>query len=267
MKHLSSLFFLFICSFLLIQDVRSAQLGHVPINASRAMSEVTRKEVSDISAIGEHASNEGKIAFFVDADEVLFTSTVTAGEVSLVRLYQDLEGLFSVIRQKGHLVYIMTYNTAAEIRRKLKAVNLPELYFNGILSCEMQGDLMTAKGDLLRRFVKQSGEVQTAVFIDNFPPFVENVENVARELGITLYSYLATGYIPTYHNYVYHCLCTIDGELGAGKDVSSKLNRIQKSLEKYELDLSKFKQKFPTFEKFKAWANQVGLIWPYLTYL
>lgn len=267
MKHLLSLVLLFITITGSILDVRSA-VPSVAVGEILSKSSIYRQEVKDISALQTHAESSDPKVFFVDADEVLFTSEVNeSGKVSYVRLYAHLETLLSQIRQNGHRVYIMTYNKAEEIRRKLAAVELAENYFDGILSCEMQGNVMTAKGELLKKFVEQNAPVPVAVFIDNFPPFVENVEQVASDLGITLYSYLSTGYIDIYHAYVYHYLQEIQSGLKEGKDVTEKINRIQKSLEKYKIDLSSFKETFPTYENFKAWADGTKLIWPYLTYL
>lgn len=267
MKHLLSFAVLFTTITGSIQDVRSAAQFDAE-NAVTLNFNIHRQEVVDISAIRDHVTTPGKKMFFIDADEVLFTSAVSEdGTVSLVPLYPDLGGLLSEIRRNGHKAYIMTYNKAEEISRKLIAVGLSDSYFDGILSCEMQGDLMTAKGDLLKSFVERNGPVPVAVFIDNFPPFVKNVEQVASELGIKLYSYLCTGYIDLYHAYVYHYLQEIADELKNGKDVSEKTKRIQGSLEKYEIDLSSFKETYPTYESFKAWADEKKLIWPYLTYL
>lgn len=269
MKHLLSLILPFITFGASIHDVRSAELDAIDTEAqAKSKSSIIRAEVKDISALQTHAESTDSKVFFIDADEVLFTSAVDkSGKVSYVRLYDHLETLLSQMRQNGHRVFIMTYNTADEIRRKLAAVGLAENYFDGILSCEMQGDVMTAKGDLLKRFVEQNGPVPVAVFIDNFPPFVKNVEQVASELGITLYSYLSTGYIDFYHAYVYHHLQEIQAGLKEGKDVTAKVDRIQESLKKYKIDLSSFKDAFPTYESFKAWADENKLIWPYLTYL
>lgn len=269
MKQLLSLLFLLITIGSSIHEVRSSKLevinSEVP---DKSIETFIRNEVKDISALHPIAENKDPMVFFVDADEVLFTSAVDEnGNVSYVRLYDQLEGLLSQIRQNGHRVFIMTYNTADEIRRKLAAVKLEENYFDGILSCEMKGDVMTAKGDLLKRFVNDNQPVQNAVFIDNFPPFVENVEKVAVELGIRLYSFLSTGYIDIYHAYVYHYLQEMQVGLKEGKDVSEKVTRIQKSLDKHKIDIHAFKERFPNYSDFKAWAESVKLIWPYLTYL
>jgi hypothetical protein len=271
MKHLFS-FFIFIFSIVgYIQDVHSSQIDQNHHRVSATESKVKREVVKDISSLQPHAESNDRKIFFLDADEVLFTSAVDEnGKVSYVRLYNDLEKLLSMMRHNGHQVFIMTYNKAEEIKRKLAAVNLEESYFNGILSCEMQGDIMTAKGDLLQKFVNNNTTpVSTAVFIDNFPPFVENVETVADKLGITLYSYLSIGYIDIYHRYVYHYLNELQSGLGADKNeaVTEKVKRIQKSLSKYEIDIHNFKSQFSTFEQFKAWAEETKLIWPYLTYL
>jgi hypothetical protein len=271
MKHLFS-FFIFIFSIVAyIQDVHSSQLDQNLSRVSASESKVKREVVMDISSLQPHAESKDQKFFFLDADEVLFTSAVDeSGKVAYVRLYNDLEKLLSIMRQNNHQVFIMTYNKAEEIKRKLAAVNLEESYFNGILSCEMQGDILTAKGDLLQKFVNNNTTaVSTAVFIDNFPPFVKNVETVADKLGITLYSYLSIGYIDIYHRYVYHYLNELQSGLSADKKeaVTEKVKRIEKSLNKYEIDIHNFKAQFSTFDQFKVWADKVELIWPYLTYL
>lgn len=230
---------------------------------------VNRKNVLDISAIKIHAESIEKIAFFIDADEVLFTTSIVNGIPTLVRLYDDLEGVFSEIRKQGHQIYILTYNKAAEIRRKLVAVKLDEKYFDGILSCEMQGDILTSKGTLLRKFVKETNnKFGSFVFIDNFPPFVEDVEKVAQELDLNLYSYLSTGYIDLYHEYVYHHLRKLQEGVGKGDaTVTALVERIHKSLAKHGIEIARFKEQYPTYESFKAFADKEALIWPYLTYL
>ncbi len=225
-------------------------------------------EVHNISAIAAHAAESKKGVFLIDADEVLFTTTVVEGAPTLVRLHDDLEGLFSAIRKTGHSVYILTYNKAEEIRMKLSKVKLSETLFDGILSCEMTGDLMTAKGDLLRRHVAAStNSYDFAVFIDNFLPFVLNVQTVAKELNLPLHSYLCTGYIPLYHEYVYYHLRKLQEDLAVGRDVTALVDRITKSLAKHRIDIATFLTAYPDAASFIKWAQENKLIWPYLTYL
>jgi hypothetical protein len=185
-----------------------------------------------------------------------------------VRLHDDLEGLFSAIRKTGHSVYILTYNKAEEIRMKLSKVKLAETFFDGILSCEMEGDIMTAKGDLLRRHVAAStNPYDFAVFIDNFPPFVRNVQTVAQEIGLPLHAYLCTGYIPLYHEYVYYHLRKLQEDSSEGCEKNHDMTRIIKRLAKYRIEITRFLEQYPDFESFKRFATEKALIWPYLTYL
>jgi predicted phosphatase len=264
MKLLAQLFFVLGCFF-------SSEFGlyaKQPDHKSIIQTKVNRKNVQDISAIKIHAHSTEKIAFFIDADEVLFTTTIVNGVPTLVRLYDDLEGVFSEIRKRGHQVFILTYNKAEEIRRKLLVVKLDESYFDGILSCEMQGDILTSKGSLLRKFVKESKtKFGSFVFIDNFPPFVTDVEKVAQELNLKLHSYVCTGYIDLYHKYVYYHLRKLQEGVANGKGYCHELTRIQKSLAKYRIDISRFSEQYPTYESFKRFAVDQALIWPYLTYL
>lgn len=258
MKLLNYLFFVFVW-------LSTSCTGAFPEIASHA----DWTEVHNISAIAAHAPESKKGVFLIDADEVLFTTTVADGAPILVRLHDDLEGLFSAIRHTGHSVYILTYNKAAEIRMKLSKVGLDETFFDGILSCEMTGDVMTAKGDLLRRHVAESSKTYDfAVFIDNFPPFVRNVQTVAQELGLPLHAYLCTGYIPLYHGYVYHHLSKLQKDLAQESDTATALvERIAKSLAKHRIDLDTFLTAYPDAESFIKWAQENELIWPYLTYL
>ncbi|GEM_PF-2398956 len=226
-------------------------------------------DVSDISAILSHAKTPGHGVFLIDADEVLFTSSVNPdGSISLVRLYSELETLFSAIQNKGHKVYILTYNKADEIRHKLSKVGLDESYFDGILACEMKGDVLTSKGDLLRKHLAAlSFSYDFAVFIDNFPPFVRNVQEVAKEFGLPLHSYLCTGYIPFYHQFVYNHLTKLSQSSFGSSDETIELKRIKKSLLKYGIDIATFLKQYPNFNSFKKFAVDQALIWPYLVYL
>jgi hypothetical protein len=132
----------------------------------------------------------------------------------------------------------------------------------------MQGDILTSKGDLLKRHMAATeAPYAFAVFIDNFPPFVRNVQNVAKELGLPLHSYLCTGYIDLYHEYVYHHLSKLQEGLAEGRDVKALEERIQKSLAKHRIDITRFTEQYPDFESFKRFAVDQALIWPYLTYL
>ena len=259
MKLLSQLFFVLIC---------------FSTSCSGALAEVVSPrsgwtEVPNVSAIVVHAEESKKGVFMLDADETLFTTIAGEEGPTLVRLYDKLEELLGIIRGAGHEVYILTYNKADEIRMKLSKVGLLEKYFNGILSCEMTGDLMTAKGDLLRRHVAATETPYNfVVFIDNFPPFVADVQAVAKELKLPLHSYLCTGYIGLYHEYVYYHLSKLQQEGVAKKtDVTMHVERIAKSLAKYRIDISRFSEQYPTYESFKQFADEQKLIWPYLTYL
>lgn len=238
-------------------------------NKPQIQTTINRKNVLDISAIKRHAQDSENVVFLIDADEVLFTQKINDdGSNSLVRLYDDLEGIFSEIRKQGHKLFILTYNKAAEIRRKLLAVKLDEKYFDGILSCEMQGDILTSKGDLLRKLVGESKtKFDSFVFIDNFPPFVKDVENVAKEMNLKLHSYLCTGYIDLYHEYVYHHLSKLQKDSSENREKNNELTRIMKSLAKYHIEISRFLEQYPDFESFKQFATEKKLIWPYLTYL
>lgn len=260
MKLLNYLF----CIFVLLSTSCNGALPEVAAHEDR----VEWTEVQNISAIAAHAPESKKGVFLIDADEVLFTTCVVDESPTLVRLHDDLEGVFAAVRSRGHSVYILTYNKAEEIRMKLSKVGLAEGFFDGILSCEMTGDVMTAKGDLLRQHITTSTHpYDFAVFIDNFPPFVQNVQNVAKELGLPLHSYLCTGYIPLYHEYVYHHLNKLQNGLAEGGDVKALIDRITKSLAKHRFDVASFSSAFPTLTSFIDWAQKNELIWPYLTYL
>jgi hypothetical protein len=264
MKLLSYLFFV-LMSF--SYSCNGAQPEVAPV-----IETATWTEVHNISAISAHITKSEKGVFMLDADETLFTTTVVEGAPKLVRLYDDLEGLLAPIRKAGHKVFILTFNTEEEILRKLSVVGFDVTAIDGILACGMKGDLMTAKGDLLKRHVEMmETETETpyafAVFIDNFPPFVRNVQNVAKELGLPLHSYLCTGYIDLYHGYVYYHLSKLQKDLAEDSDVAAPVERIQKSLAKYRIDIARFTEQYPTFESFKRFAVDQALIWPYLTYL
>lgn len=229
---------------------------------------VVREEVEDISAVKKHIRRPGDGVFWFDADEVLFTYDVRdGGKVVRVRLYDDIERLIHSIRERGHEVYIVTYNRATVILDALKEIALSEALFNGIISCEMSGDVKTAKGEKLRKFMSDSEKrYDFAVFIDNFPPFVENIEELAQQIGLRLYSFVATGYLEKYYyRYVYDYLKNLQADLSAGRDVGEKLTRIKGSLSKFRINISRFIETFPKLKPFKAHVK--GLIWPYLVYL
>lgn len=225
-----------------------------------------QQEVKDVSALKQCISNKGRGVFLIDADEVLFTSDVTpAGEIEIIRLYEKLEQLISAIRDQGHQVFIVTYNHADVIRTKLQIINLDVKLFNGILSCEMEGDLKTAKGELFKRLIRTSEiPFDFAVFIDNFPPFVENLVQVSRELNVPLHAFIATGYIDIYYRYVYHHLSKLSQALADGDNIGDQFTRIEESLRRYRIDIRKFKESFPELAVFQEQVS--GLIWPYLVY-
>ncbi len=234
------------------------------VNAS-----VTRKETPNLFDIKEILSTQkGKGLFLFDADEVLFTSRVNEEDetVSLVRLYEDLEGILSDIRKKGHSVVIITYNYRATLEARLKAISLDISYFDHILSAEMTGDLYTTKGRILKDYLATSGKSYNfAMFIDNFPPFVRNIEQVCQELNLPVFSFIYTGYLSVYKRYVYTYLKNLQAEIQSGKDVGNRLSRIQKSLKRYNIDILEFKEAYPTYDAFLQRIED--LIWPYLTYL
>lgn len=262
--------YFFICVLISISCI-SFQLDAQTTDAKSEIAKIKADwiEVSDISAILSHAKTTGRGVFLIDADEVIFTSSANPdGSVSLVRLYSELEALFFAIRNNGHKVYILTYNKAAEIRRKLAKVGLNESCFDGILACEMRGNVLTSKGDLLRKHLAAlSLPYDFAVFIDNFPPFVRNVQAVGKEFGLPLHSYLCTGYIPLYHQFVYSHLSSLCRTSIKTSEKTIELIRIQKSLLKYGIDITKFLEQYPDFESFRKFAVDQALIWPYLVYL
>ncbi|MCP5322954.1 MAG: hypothetical protein H6492_02995 [Candidatus Paracaedibacteraceae bacterium] len=234
----------------------------------RSSALVFREEVEDVSAVRKHITREGAGVFLFDADEVLFTYDVRdGGKVVRVRLYDDIELLVENIKGRDHEVYIVTYNRETVIRDALKEIGLSDTLFDGIISCEMSGDVKTAKGEKLRKFMEDSKKrYDFAVFIDNFPPFVENIEEVAREMELRLYSFIATGYLEKYYyRYVYDYLKKLQADLSESKDVGEKLTRINKSLIKYRIDINQFIETFPKLKPFKTHVK--GLIWPYLVYL
>lgn len=260
MKLFTHLLFVLIC-------FSYSCVGALPDVATRG-EVVGWTEVHNISFITKHAETSQRGVFMLDADETLFTTAVVEGVPTLVRLHKDLEGVLASIKRAGHDVYVLTYNTEEEVLRKLITVQLDAKAFDGILACGMKGDLMTAKGELLRRHVSTSKtRYDFAVFIDNFPPFVKNVQSVALELGLRLHSYLCTGYIDLYHPYVYHHLSKLQKDSAKGGEVSHELTRITKSLVKYGIEIARFTEQYPTYESFKEFADREGLIWPYLTYL
>lgn len=229
---------------------------------------VVREEVEDVGAVRKHITRAGNGIFLFDADEVLFTYDVRdGGKVARVRLYDDIELLIQDIREQGHDIYIVTYNRATVILDALKEIALADTLFNGIISCEMSGAIKTAKGDKLRKFMSDSEKrYDFAVFIDNFPPFVENIEEVARQIGLRLYSFIAVGYLEKYYyRYVYDYLKKLQADLSAGRDAGEKLTRIKESLVKYRIDIHRFIETFPKLKPFKVHVK--GLIWPYLVYL
>lgn len=262
MKILSHFLYLFLLFSISCSD---AVLDAAALAGDRESSSCIRKEVHDVSAIREHATREGRGVFFLDADDVLFTNKYDEGleAVCTVRLYPNLEDLIREIKAEGHRVVIMTYNFADTIRKKLQEIDLEESLFDGILSCEMKGDIMTAKGHLLRNFITDN-HFDFGVFIDNFPPFVEDVERMAKELAFQLYSFVSTGYIELYYRYVYYRLSTLYDKRRAGDDVSEEISQIAEGLAMHHIDITSFKAFYPTAESFQEGVR--GLIWPYLTY-
>lgn len=262
MRRLSQLLYL---SLLFSINYGAALLDAAAFASDVELSSCIRKEVQDVSAINEYATRTGRGVFFLDADEVLFTTAYeeTLDVVHTVRLYPDLEKLIGGIKERGHVVVIMTYNFATAIRQKLKEIGLDVTLFDRILSCEMEGDVMTSKGRLLKGFIAEN-PFDFGVFIDNFPPFVEDVERVARECALQLYSFICTGYIEMYYRYVYYRLSQLCADIVAGNDVSRKISEISDGIERYKIDISSFKRKYPTFTSFRERIK--GLIWPYLTY-
>lgn len=234
---------------------------------AQARDSVSRVDVESIKALERFSETDKKGIFFIDADEVLFTWKVDEKleGASVVRLYDRLEELFSNLRAKGHKVYIMTYNYQHVIEEKLKDVNLPVDVFDGIIACNMTGDLYTAKGVLFKEFL-QDKAYDFTVFIDNFPLFLEDIENVARENNIKLYSFLCTGYKEYYHAYVYFHLKSLQEKLQHNHgDAAKLLDRIEPSLKRYNINVMRFSEDFPSVDTLKE--KTPDLIWPYLVYL
>lgn len=228
---------------------------------------VIRSHVESIKALEKFINFPGKGIFFIDADEVLFTWKVDKpnSKPKIIRLYDKLEKLLLNLRKCGHKVYIMTYNHKHVIESKLKLINLSKKSFNGIVACNMKGDLYKAKGVLFKKFL-QGKTYDFTVFIDNFPLFVKDIEGVARANNIKLYSFLCTGYKKYYHAYVHYHLRSLQEKLrNSTKDSAVLLNRIQSSLRRYKINVRTFSEDFPDVETFKQ--HTADLIWPYLVYL
>lgn len=226
-----------------------------------------RKEVNSISELSQFINTPEKGIFFIDADEVLFTWKVDRNtkKVSIIRLYDDLEGLLKQLRCKGHKLYIMTYNHAHVITEKLNAINLSVDMFDGVLACNMKGDLYTSKGKLFKDALKNQAYDFT-VFIDNFPVFVEDVERVAAENKVKLYSFVCTGYKAYYHAFVHQHLANLQKKLQKNKkEASGLLHRIQASLKRYAIDIYTFSETYPDVSTLEEKTQD--LIWPYLVYL
>lgn len=260
-----------LCLFLLFTSNIQASESALRVSASAASDTsddaVIREEVRDIAAIEQHITREGKGVFLFDADEVLFTFAVSEDGTAakLVRLYPTLEALIRNIKSREHQAFIITYNHKTAIQKKLSEIDLDAALFDGIIACEMEGDVKTAKGELFRKHLTES-EVgfDFAVFIDNFVPFVDDIERVAREIKIPLFSFVFTGYLDFYRKYVYYYLKTLHIDCKDGKDVADKLAPINKSLVKYGINISTFLEDFSDFDAFSRVT--ADLTWPYLIY-
>lgn len=231
---------------------------------------VQRQTVEHIGYIGSNIPSEGKGIICIDADEVLFCTQYnqTSDSEKLVRLYQPLEDLFRRIRELGHKLYILTYNKADTIREKLALVSLDESLFDGIVAAEMTGDVMTAKGVLFRGIISEADtKPDYAVFIDNFPIFVEDVERVATELSLPLYSYHAVGYKGHYKKLVYYRLQKLAQRLADGEDITRDCEKIARGLAKYNISLEGFRERYASFKAFRKAMEGKDLIWPYCTYM
>jgi hypothetical protein len=229
---------------------------------------VLRREVQNVEAVGACITEDGRGLFCFDADEVLFTYRVNpaTGEAELIPLIDDFKDLIRRIESCGHAVVIITYNYAKVIRDKLDQVGIrgtiPE-----IIACEMTGDLDTAKGALLESYVEgRDAPFDFWVFIDNFLPFVEDVERVAARRRITLFSFVCCGYLEHYPAYVYWYLARLQEEIKDGAEgTDEKEIRIMNSLRKYNISLIRFREDHPTLKVFLR--KTLDLRWPYLVYL
>lgn len=233
---------------------------------------VQRQTVKSIESIGANVKAAGKAIVCIDADEVLFTTEYveSSGVEQAIRLHKNLEGLLTAIRAAGHKIYILTYNRAETIKSKLasEGINLALDLFDGIVSAEMTGDVMTTKGRLFKRIINEATPRPAyAIFIDNFPVFVEDVERVAEELSMPLYSYVSVGYKGHYKHLVFHRLRRLAERLKAGEDISIDRKKIEVGLEKYGINLETFLETYPEFGDFKAAISGKDLIWPYCTYM
>lgn len=228
---------------------------------------ITTKEISNLMELSEYANREGRGLFLFDADEVLFTQEYdeASDKVCTVRLYSDLEGLIEGIKSRGHAVVIITYNFESAVKDGLKKIGLDEGLFDQILACELKGDAMTAKGRLLKTFIAESGDsFKFGVFVDNFPPFVENVKQAARECGFELYAFIFTGYLNKYYCYVYHRLSKLcEDQLADKEGVEGRVAHIAEGLSKYNIKIESFKRDYSDINAFQESVK--GLIWPYLT--
>lgn len=224
--------------------------------------------VSGVEDLNGPQLHQGKGFYLFDADEVLYTHAIDkqTGKPTRVLLSNQLEALLKNLRANGHEVWILTYNYTDKITGILKDLGVDMNLFHGVISCEMNGDVFTEKGNKLRQFVKQRpGQYQFMVFIDNFGPFLADVKGAADDLKLPFYGFYSVGYENHYYEYVYHTLLELQkGVAQKDKSADAKLALITQGLAKFGIDIHQFDQTFPTLDAFKSGVK--GLEWPYLTY-